>query len=76
MDVKDLERALRYQKAKLDASGVDRTLHRQPAGHRREYDAGYFYGYYDAVVTILESIEKGETGGLNDGKQSGNHIKK
>ena len=63
MDVKDIERALRYQKAKLDASGVDRTLHREPAGQRREYDAGYFYGYYDAIVNLLESIKKGEQNG-------------
>lgn len=61
MDVKDIERALRYQKAKLDASGVDRTLHREPAGRRREYDAGYFYGYYDAILKVLEAIKKGET---------------
>ena len=60
MDVKDIERALRYQKAKLDARGVDRVLHRNPAGKHRVYDAGYFYGYYDAIVNILESIRKGE----------------
>lgn len=63
MDVKDIERSLRYQKAKLDASGVDRVLHRNLAGTRREYDAGYFYGYYDAVMNILESIKKGEQNG-------------
>ena len=61
MDVKDIERALRYQKAKLDASGVDRVLHRNPTGKHREYDAGYFYGYYDSIVKILEAIKKGET---------------
>ena len=58
MDVKDIERALRYQKAKLDASGVDRVLHRNLKGKHREYDAGYFYGYYDAIVTFIEAIKE------------------
>lgn len=60
MDVKDIERALRYQKAKLDASGVDHVLHRNPAGKHREYDAGYFYGYYDAIETFIGAIKEAE----------------
>jgi len=63
MDLKDIKDALTKQKAKLDASGVDHVLHRSPAGKRREYDAGYFYGYYDAIVNILKSIDKGEQNG-------------
>jgi len=63
MDLKDIKRALCYQKAKLDASGANHVLHRNPAGKHREYDAGYFYGYYDAIINVLESIEKGEQNG-------------
>lgn len=68
MDVSFIKETLIAQKAKLDASGVDRVLHRNPTGKHREYDAGYFYGYYDAIVTFIGALnaaeqddEKGET---------------
>lgn len=63
MDLKDVKAMLFEQKVALDASGIDRNLHREPVGRRIlfAYDSGYFYGYYDAIMKILELIEKGET---------------
>lgn len=60
MDVEDIKNGLIEQKAKLDASGVDRVLHRNPVGKHREYDAGYFYGYYDAIETFIGAIKEVE----------------
>jgi len=65
MDVEDIKDTLIQQKAKLDASGVDRVLHRNPAGKRLEYDAGYFYGYYDAIVTFIDAIKEAQNGEVN-----------
>ena len=68
MDVSFIKKTLIAQKAKLDASGVDRVLHRNPMGKRLEYDAGYFYGYYDAIVTFIGAIDAAEqAGGFDNG---------
>jgi hypothetical protein len=61
MDLKDVKTMLFEQIGAIKASGVAGKLHREPAGRQIAYDSGYFYGYYDAIMKILELIEKGET---------------